>query len=361
MALAGQRLRAAAQAVVSDLGDDEVEITLSTDGLARDGHVLVPQGGRLAEFKANPIILWSHDPAQPVGRASDVRVEGNKIVARVQFAPTGVSPKADEVRGLVKSGIVRGVSIGFVVRDATPLDPRKPYAGQRITDWELFEGSFVSIPADTGAGVTARAAAQEKRQAQPRLVRDLYDVAWLAQFVTSLACLQDSVEWEAAYEEDGSPIPGQIKDVLAQLGQILVDMTAEEVAELLADEAGERAASDTPGRQLVRAFAKLVRGAPRLDTRAPEQHAVSVRLDPAQIAELVRAGRVLSADNERCLREAHEHMTRSCEMVRGLLDLVGEADNTEDDPADPADAEERDLRERRARALRHRMELTPAE
>ena len=65
--------------------------------------------------------------------------------ARALFRPTGISPKADEVRGLVKNGIVSGVSVGFDVLDGEPLDPKQPHGGQRFTKWELLECSFCSV------------------------------------------------------------------------------------------------------------------------------------------------------------------------------------------------------------------------
>jgi HK97 family phage prohead protease len=129
---------------------------LWTGALARDGHILVPQGCDLAGYRANPIVLWQQDPAQPVGRASAITTYSDRICARVTFAPEGVSPVADQCKGLVKSGVVSAVSVGFDPVDGEPLDPQRPRGGQRFTRWELLECSFVSVPADPGAVVTAR-------------------------------------------------------------------------------------------------------------------------------------------------------------------------------------------------------------
>lgn len=154
-------IRAAVPAQLHALSDDEVEVTLSTSALARDGHILEPTGCDLTNYRANPVVLWQHNPDQPVGRATDVVVEGDRIRARITFAPAGISAKADEIRGLVKTGIVSGISVGFDVQGGTPLDPKKPRGGQRFTRWELLECSFCSVPVDPGAAVTARAETQE--------------------------------------------------------------------------------------------------------------------------------------------------------------------------------------------------------
>lgn len=150
------KMRKLIRAQITELGDDEVEVVMSTAALARDGHILLPQGCRLENYRANPIVLWSHDPDKPVGNVETISVDGSEIRARVRFAPSGVSQKADETRGLVKSGVIRAVSVGFDPIDGEPLDARKPRGGQRFTDWELLELSFVSVPSDVGALVTAR-------------------------------------------------------------------------------------------------------------------------------------------------------------------------------------------------------------
>jgi HK97 family phage prohead protease len=144
-------------AEINDLGDDEVEVVMSTSALARDGHILVTQGCRLDNYRANPIVLWSHDSNVPVGNAEDVVIDQDKITARVRFAPLGISARADEIRGLTKAGVIRAVSVGFDPLSGEPLDPKRPKGGQRFTDWDLMELSFCSIPIDTSALVTARA------------------------------------------------------------------------------------------------------------------------------------------------------------------------------------------------------------
>lgn len=148
-------------AEISALGDNEVLIRMSTGDRARDGHILDPGGCVLDNYRANPIQLWQHDPNEPVGTNSDIAIAGGCIEARTTFAPPGISATADKVRGLVKAGVVRAVSIGFEILDATPIDPARPCGGLHATSWELLECSFVSVPADTGAVVTARATADE--------------------------------------------------------------------------------------------------------------------------------------------------------------------------------------------------------
>lgn len=150
--------RRAIPAELTMMADDQVQIRMSTGQRARDGHILDPMGCVLDNYRGNPIQLWQHDPDEPVGRNADIVQSPDGISACTTFAPPGVSPTADRIRGLVKAGIVNGVSIGFEILDAEPIDPARPRGGLRASRWELLECSFVSVPADTGAIVTARSA-----------------------------------------------------------------------------------------------------------------------------------------------------------------------------------------------------------
>lgn len=144
-------------AEVSMMGENQARIRMSTGNRARDGHILPPEACVLDNYRANPIQLWQHNPDEPIGRNDEITVGPDGIDAITTFAPPGVSPTADRIRGLVKADIIRGVSIGFEIIDAEPIDPNRPRNGLRATHWELLECSFVSVPADTGAVVTARA------------------------------------------------------------------------------------------------------------------------------------------------------------------------------------------------------------
>lgn len=175
------------------LGDDEVEITMTTDGLARDGHILEPRGCVLTNYRKNPIQLWQHNPEYPVGTNENIVVYDDKITATCRFAPLGISAKADEIRGLVKANVIRTVSVTFDGIDGTPLNPNKPRGGQRFTKWELLECSFVSVPSDTDAAVTARAL-----QAKYGIASRADDAAeWHVGASRSLP-VEDSDEWDGA-------------------------------------------------------------------------------------------------------------------------------------------------------------------
>jgi HK97 family phage prohead protease len=139
------------------LGPRQVKVRASTEDLGRDNLIVVAQGIDIGPYYRNPVVLWQHQPETPVARATRLAIANSTLDADIDFAPEGVSPKADEVCGLVKSGIVSGLSLGFEPIDAEPLEAGKRRGPQRVVRCELLEISFVSIPAVREAVVTQRA------------------------------------------------------------------------------------------------------------------------------------------------------------------------------------------------------------
>src|SRR5258706_5764029 len=107
------KMRVVLRADIRSLDDDTCEVIMSTAQRARDGHILLPQGAMLENYRANPIQLFQHDPNFPVGTNENIVVSATDIRSIVRFAPLGISAKADEIRGLVKAGVIRTVSVSF--------------------------------------------------------------------------------------------------------------------------------------------------------------------------------------------------------------------------------------------------------
>ena len=95
-------------------------------------------------------MLFGHDLNDPVGAwdSAEEAPEGLKLKGRLLVGEVG---RAREVRALVRSGAVRGISIGFRTRKATT----RKGGGRTITDLELLEASLVTIPMHPGAKVTS--------------------------------------------------------------------------------------------------------------------------------------------------------------------------------------------------------------
>ncbi len=95
-------------------------------------------------------LLFGHDMNDPIGtwdtateKSDGLHLTGKLLVDEVA--------RAREVRALVKSGAVRGVSIGFITKQASS----RSGGGRTIKSLELLEASLVTIPMHPGAKVTS--------------------------------------------------------------------------------------------------------------------------------------------------------------------------------------------------------------
>jgi HK97 family phage major capsid protein/HK97 family phage prohead protease len=130
--------------------DDDLRIiegVASTPTPDRMGDVVDPKG---VTFKTPLPLLWQHRSDQPIGHVLSANVTSEGIAIRAQIAK-GVLPRIDEAWALIKSGLVRGLSIGFRATE----DPEhiKGTFGFKFTKWEWLELSAVTIPANAEASI----------------------------------------------------------------------------------------------------------------------------------------------------------------------------------------------------------------
>jgi HK97 family phage prohead protease len=139
------------------------KLIAATNKRARDGHILATENLDYENFMRTGAVLFDHDSKIPVAVPVSAELKPNgDLEIEIEWAPDDISEDVRKVKGLVKNGILRAGSVGFDVLDSEPLDPKRPRDGSRITRSELLELSIVAVPADPGAVVTQRSAADWK-------------------------------------------------------------------------------------------------------------------------------------------------------------------------------------------------------
>lgn len=118
------------------------------------GDVIAP-GAYAASLKAHreagtvPLMLWQHDPNNPIGRWFDIKEDATGLNVTGQLVLDTV--KGREAHALLKAKALNGLSIGYRVIDFERL----PGGGRLLKQIELIEISLVSIPAAPAARITS--------------------------------------------------------------------------------------------------------------------------------------------------------------------------------------------------------------
>lgn len=106
---------------------------------------------RTCRLTAGANLLCDHDTRDVVAVVESVEIGSDKVArAVVRF---GRSVRAEEVFRDVIDGIRVNVSVGYIVHEAILEGTKDGYDTYRVTDWEPFELSLVSVPADATVGV----------------------------------------------------------------------------------------------------------------------------------------------------------------------------------------------------------------
>ena len=137
-----------------------------------------PESVRLDRLRDGGALLVNHDWDDQVGVVESVSIDADRRGrAVVRF---GRSAHADEIFNDIVDGIRKHVSVGYRVLAAQLQEIRDEYTDvYRITDWEPYEISIVSVPADTTVGVGRQAdnPHEEQRAEKPNTAQSTKPVS----------------------------------------------------------------------------------------------------------------------------------------------------------------------------------------
>ncbi len=123
---------------------------------------------RLQRIKSGAPLLCDHNTRDQIGVIESVQIGADKVArAVVRF---GRSARAEEWFQDVVDGIRSSVSVGYEIHGAKLVETKDGVDYYRVDDWEPYEVSIVSVPADTSVGV-GRAAGEESPVIPPNTNR----------------------------------------------------------------------------------------------------------------------------------------------------------------------------------------------
>ncbi len=121
----------------------------------RADDIVEPKG---AVFTLPVPFLWQHKHDKPIGQVIEANVQDDGIHVVIQLAdPNEMQSETLKARIIeawdsIKSGLVRGLSVGFKSIESNSIDGTWGY---RYVKWDWYELSAVTVPANQEATITA--------------------------------------------------------------------------------------------------------------------------------------------------------------------------------------------------------------
>lgn len=91
-------------------------------------------------------LLFNHNVDDPIGMITAARLEKNRLMVDAQLFATS---RAEEVRSMIEGGL-RNVSLAYRINK---IEEDKNEGRFTVTDWEPYEVSIVTVPADPTVGI----------------------------------------------------------------------------------------------------------------------------------------------------------------------------------------------------------------
>jgi uncharacterized protein len=140
------------------------------------GDMIEPGAFRASIANRRPKMLWQHKMDKPIGVWDEVREDDRGLFMRGRIADT---EQGREAKALVQMGALDGLSIGFrTMKDEMDGNTR------RLKEIDLWEVSFVTIPANAAATITALKGMETER-AFETMLREQGFSRWDAKIITA--------------------------------------------------------------------------------------------------------------------------------------------------------------------------------
>jgi HK97 family phage prohead protease len=135
----------------------KIKFIISTESIDRYGDSVSAKGWDLGPYKKNPVVLFAHDNGRPpIAKATEVRVENNRLVATAQFPNRELSDFAFMIYQLYLEGYMRATSVGFIPHKWSWVEDKDRVLGIDFEEQELLEFSAVPVPANPEALIDAK-------------------------------------------------------------------------------------------------------------------------------------------------------------------------------------------------------------
>jgi len=146
--------------------------TASSTAVNRYGYALRNDGWRLANYEANPVVLWAHNPSIPTIGRSLTALKDDTLLAEITF--DAEDELARQVESKYRRGFLSAVSVGFdMVDEEGAALAWWSLSAEKIHDevfYDLAEISAVPVPGDP------KALKQQQRSQLATLGRELVDL-----------------------------------------------------------------------------------------------------------------------------------------------------------------------------------------
>ena len=110
-----------------------------------------------------PSVLWQHKMSEPIGPFSEMKEDDHGLFVRGRLLIND-DPLAKRAHAHMKAGSVKGMSIGYILKDWEYDSAKGVFLLKEI---ELWEVSIVTMPANTEAKITEVKSALQKGEIPP--------------------------------------------------------------------------------------------------------------------------------------------------------------------------------------------------